>query len=160
MASRLPDGLRLGSPPCLLATWFGIGLAPVAPGSWASLSTLPIAWIVHQWLGPLWLLGAAALLFFAGWWASAMLLEKFGRDDPGEIVVDEVAGQMLTLAAAPLDLWYFAAGFVLFRLADIVKPWPVSWADRRKDGFGVMFDDVLAGLYALAVLLAARLAFG
>jgi phosphatidylglycerophosphatase A len=79
---------------------------------------------------------------------------KTGFEDPGAVVIDEVAGQWLVLAVAPLDVWYFAAAFVLFRVFDIAKPWPVSWADRRiKGGFGVMFDDILAGLYGAAVLL-------
>ena len=161
MTARLPDGVGFWHPACLVSTWFGIGLLPVAPGTWASLAALPIAWVVHDWLGSVWLFGVAAAVFCIGWWAAAVFVEKGDRSDPGEIVVDEVAGQMLTLTVAPLEVWYFAAGFVLFRLADIVKPWPVSWADRRlKGGFGVMFDDVLAGIYAFIILWAAKLALG
>ncbi len=143
--------------PTFVATVGGIGLLPRAPGSWGSLAALPIAWLVLQHSGP-YALGAAAILVFAlGCWASAGTIRRTGEDDPGPIVIDEVAGQFVALLPAAAELWQFALGFVLFRIADIAKPWPVSWADRRiKGGFGVMADDAIAGLYALAGLWLAR----
>ena len=83
-----------------------------------------------------------------------------GEHDPGPVVVDEVAGQWLTLAIVPLDAIWFVAGFCAFRLFDIVKPWPVGWLDRRvKGGFGVMLDDIAAGLYAAVLLYIAQILF-
>ncbi|MEX2455340.1 MAG: phosphatidylglycerophosphatase A, partial [Rhodospirillaceae bacterium] len=78
--------------------------------------------------------------------------------DPGTIVIDETAGQFLALALVPLEPWWFLAGFLLFRAADIVKPWPASWADRSLAGpLGVMLDDLFAGAYALGLLFVAGL---
>jgi phosphatidylglycerophosphatase A len=81
------------------------------------------------------------------------MVAEDGEEDPGWIVIDEVVGQGLTLLLTPPDLLNYAAGFALFRLFDIKKPWPVSWADQQiKGGLGIMLDDVLAGIYALALL--------
>jgi phosphatidylglycerophosphatase A len=94
---------------------------------------------------------ASLLVFLIGWWAAERYIKGSGIADPGPVVIDEVAGQWLTLLFTPQDPWLFVSGFGLFRLFDILKPWPVSWADRRlPGGFGVMADDVLAALYALA----------
>ncbi|MDP6515003.1 MAG: phosphatidylglycerophosphatase A [Alphaproteobacteria bacterium] len=141
-------------PAHLLATWFGSGLLPVAPGTWGSLAALPFAWGITWLWGPLWLIAASAVLFVAGWWAANLYLARLGGTDPGPVVVDEVVGQWLTLAVVPPDFWAYCAGFALFRLADIGKPWPASWADKEiKGGLGVMIDDVIAGIYAAFVLL-------
>lgn len=143
--------------PTLVATVGGTGLLPHAPGTWGSLAALPLAWLLLDRLGPLALGVAAILVFLLGWWVSALVLRRTRDDDPGPIVVDEVAGQLTALIPATTELWQFALGFVLFRVADIVKPWPVSWADRDiKGGLGVMTDDILAGIYALAGLLVVR----
>jgi phosphatidylglycerophosphatase A len=144
-------------PAALFVTWFGIGWLPRAPGSWGSLAALPFAWAIEQVGGP-GLLAFAALAFFAlGSWGSDIALRATQTRDPGWIVIDEVVGQWLTLLAAPASLVGYAAGFLLFRLFDIWKPWPVSWADRKLEGgFGVMADDVLAAIYAALVLLAGR----
>lgn len=105
--------------------------------------------------GPWALAAAAGIVFIIGVWASNGYIRQIGGEDPGPVVVDEVAGQWLTLVVAPLDPLMFALGFVLFRIADIVKPWPASWADRAvKGGLGVMLDDVLAAIYAGAALYA------
>jgi len=148
------EDLSATHPAMLVATLGGVGLLPKAPGTFGSLVALPFAWLVARAAGPAGLLAAAAVLFAAGWWAAAIVARRLGHD-PQIVVVDEAAGQFLTLVAAPLDLWHFAAGFALFRLFDITKPWPVGWADRNiHGGFGCMFDDTLAALYAVAVLLA------
>ncbi len=152
--SNAPPSLPFLHPASLVATVFGAGLSPVAPGTFGSLVALPFAWLIYWAAGPAALLAATLIVFFIGWWASSVYVNKAGIADPGAVVIDEVAGQWLVLAVAPLNIWYFAAGFVLFRLFDIAKPWPVSWADRRiKGGFGVMFDDILAAIYGGAVLL-------
>ena len=97
-----------------------------------------------------------AAVFWLGLWAADRYMRAVGVHDPGAIVVDEVAGQWLTLAVAPLDPLAYLAGFLLFRVFDVLKPWPAGWLDRRVGGaFGVMIDDIAAAAYAggaLAVL--------
>ena len=139
-----------------LATWFAAGTLPKAPGTWGSLAALPFAWAIAAGFEPWALLVAAAALFPFGWWASAVYMRRTGTPDPAPVVIDEVAGQWLTLVMAPMSVQFYVLGFVLFRIADIWKPWPVSWADRKiKGGIGVMLDDVLAAVYAGGVLYAA-----
>ncbi len=151
----LPPGVRIGQPATLLATWFGVGLLPFAPGSWGSLAALPLAWLLHMAWGPAAVAGVGTALFFAGCWASTAVLRRGGGDDPSYIVIDEVAAQLLVLSLVPADPLYYAVGFFAFRVFDVLKPWPVGWADRAiKGGFGVMFDDVLAAVYSGAVLIA------
>jgi len=135
----------------LLATWFGVGLLPKAPGTWGSLAALPCAWLIVWAGGPIALACATGAVFVLGWWASAIYAH--GRNDPGEVVIDEVAGQWLVLIVAPLDPALYALGFVLFRLADITKPWPANWAERHlPGGLGIMADDIVAGAYAGVVV--------
>jgi phosphatidylglycerophosphatase A len=141
-------------PARVIATWFGAGLLPFMPGTWGSLAALPFAWIIAWLFGARALLLAAAALFFIGWWAAAQVTRASGIEDDGSIVVDEVAGQWLTLVVTPPDLIAYGLGFVLFRLFDIAKPWPARWADQTLGGgFGVMADDVVAGFYAATALL-------
>lgn len=137
------------TPERLLATWFGAGLARKAPGTWGSVAALPFAWAIQAWGGPAALVLAASLLFLAGWAASNRLVNTTGIKDPQIIVVDEVVGQWLTLACGPLSIPAYGIGLLLFRAADITKPFPASWADRKVDGgLGVMLDDVLAAVYS------------
>lgn len=147
----------LRDPAGLLATWFGAGLLPRAPGTWGSLAALPFAWIIASAGGWLALLAASALVFVLGVWAAGRTAARTGLRDPGSIVIDEVAGQWLTLVPVAPDPLAYAVGFAFFRIADIFKPWPVSWADRKiKGGLGVMLDDILAGGYALVGMLIYR----
>ncbi len=152
-SSRSEGPLPLRHPAALVATWFGSGLLPKMPGTWGSAAALPFA-AALAWVGGPWLLaGAAVVVFVIGVWASDLYARRLGRDDPGSIVVDEVAGQWLTLVPVALDLKYYLLAFVLFRLFDILKPWPVSLADRKlKGGFGIMADDILAAGYAAVLL--------
>ena len=157
MASKLPPDLSFFHPAALVATWGGSGLLPGAPGTWGSLATLPFAWAIATYYGPQWLLLAVAVAFAAGLIATRRYLRNSRQKDPGNVVIDETAGQFLALAAVPADPLWYLAGFALFRAFDILKPWPVSWADRDLPGeWGVMVDDVLAGGYALVLLLATR----
>lgn len=137
----------------VLATWFGAGLLPRAPGTWGSLAALPFAWVIERFAGQGGLMCAAAAAFAVGCWAAARYERRVGQRDPQAVVIDEVAGQWLTLAAVPASLGSYAAGLALFRAADILKPWPVRLAERRlPGGLGVMADDILAAVYAGIVL--------
>jgi phosphatidylglycerophosphatase A len=156
-----PLHLAWRDPASLIATWFGLGLLPIVPGTWASLLALPLAWVLRTGTGAAGFAVAIALTFGAGWWATGSFARVRGVPDPGEAVVDEVVGQWLVLLAAPVNPLAWIAGFLLFRLFDIWKPWPVRWADRHvKGGLGIMLDDILAAGYALLVLAAAATIVG
>ena len=143
----------LGDPAMLLATVGGVGLLPLAPGTWGSLVGVAVAWAVAAVSGPLAVSALAGALFVAGWWAAERVAKRSGIADPGFIVIDEVVGQALVLAWVPPTPWAYALGFVLFRIADIVKPWPIRAVEQRfRNGFGVMADDVAAAVYAGLVL--------
>lgn len=160
-AETPPHGLGFWHPAALLATWFGAGRLPKAPGTWGSLAALPFAWTIHAAFGAVGLAIATVVVFGVGLWASSIYVRRTGVADPGAIVIDEVAGQWLTLLPVGTDPILYAAGFVLFRVADIWKPWPVSWADRSlAGGFGVMADDILAGIFAGAALYTLAWAMG
>ena len=137
-------------PAHFLALGFGAGLAAKAPGTWGTLVALPFFFLAH-FLGGQWaVLVAAAIFFVAGIWAADVTGRALGVSDHGGIVVDEIAAFLLVLAFAPVSIVGIAVAFLLFRLFDIVKPWPINVADRRiKGGFGVMFDDLLAAIYAI-----------
>ncbi|HKS88645.1 MAG TPA: phosphatidylglycerophosphatase A [Stellaceae bacterium] len=154
-------GLPWWHPAAVIATGCGVGLLPAMPGTWASLAALPCAWAIRQGGGIPPLAAAAALAFAIGGWAAGRTAEASGRADPGFIVIDEVAAQWLVLLAAPLDWRAYAAAFLLFRLFDIAKPWPIRAVERRvKGGLGIMLDDSVAALYAVLVLLIGEGALG
>jgi len=144
----------------ILSLWFGAGLLKPAPGTWGSLVALAMGWgllLLHPWA----LYAGIVLVSLIGIWAADVYQRVSGRHDASEVVIDEVAGQWITLAALPLigaaaTLETLAAAFVLFRLFDIFKPGPIGWADRKvAGGLGVMADDILAGLAAGLCLWAA-----
>ncbi len=140
-------------PAHILATWFGAGLIPKAPGTAGSLAALPFAYVISQYLGIIGLGVAFAIVVAVGIWAAHIFSERTASEDAGPIVIDEVAGQWLTLLLVPADILFYAIGFVLFRIADIFKPWPISWVEHRvKGGLGVMLDDILAGGLAAIIL--------
>ena len=132
----------------LAATVLGIGRAPFAPGTVASLAALPIAWLVMALGGSLALLILAGAVAVFGIWAGEAYAVECNDPDPSDCVIDEVAGQFLACALAPMTIVGFALAFVLFRLFDVSKLWPVSAAERLPGGFGIMLDDVVAGLIA------------
>lgn len=158
--------------PKMIATVLGVGYVRPAPGTWGSLVALPWAWALHVAGGFSLLFAASVIACFAGWWATAKMVEGQENHDPSEIVVDELVGQWIALfpisyAAASMDISILAlwpgwiAAFVLFRFFDITKLGPVGWADRRDDAWGVMLDDVVAGvLAAFGVLALAALYHG
>lgn len=151
----------LRDPAVLLATGFGLGLLPVAPGTWASLAALPAAWGIVEAAGRPGLAIAAVAAFIAGLWAAESCVRGRGQEDPAPVVIDEIAGQWLVLVAVIPDPIQYGLGFALFRAFDILKPWPVSWADRAvRGGVGVMLDDVLAAAYAVLALLVIQQIWG
>lgn len=157
-----PEPLKLTSPATLIATFFGSGLLKPASGTWGSLAALYPGFLIAQYLGGLGLLLAAGIAYGLGHWASTQWISHSVEQDPSPIVIDEVVGIWLTLIAiaAPLNsdtltIENAALAFVLFRFFDIVKPWPISWADRSLRGAkGVMVDDVFAGVMAGLLLFA------
>jgi len=137
------------------ATWSGSGALPKAPGTWGSLAALPFAWLIQTSLGPVALVAAALVVFCLGIWVSEHTARRMGHSDPGQIVIDEVAAQWLVLAVVPPSWQSYLAGFLLFRLFDILKPWPIRQIERRLGGgFGIMADDILAAIYAAPFLIA------
>ncbi len=144
--------LKFLHPATLISTWFGSGLIKFAPGTWGSLAALPFAWVIFGQFGWIGLVIASLLAYVIGIWASGKYSEALGREDPGSVVIDEVAGQWLALAIVPLDPFLYLLSFLLFRFFDIVKVFPANWLDKNvKGGLGIMSDDMVAGLYALAI---------
>lgn len=145
----------LRDPAGWIACGFGAGLSPVAPGTAGSLAAL-LPWFALRELPWPGYFVALALAFALGVWASARVVGRLRIEDPGCVVWDEFVGQWIALAPllwVPFRWWLVVAAFALFRVFDVAKPWPVSWADRRvKGGVGVMLDDVLAGFYAAAAM--------
>ena len=153
--AALPQGRHLREPMTAIVTFGGVGLLPVAPGTWGSLAALPFG-IALSWLGgwPL-LLIAGIIAATIGYMASDAYVHATGRDDPPEIVIDEVATQWLVMMAVPLSFTGVLAAFFVFRVFDTLKPWPASWADAEVEGgAGVMLDDLFAGAYAIPPLAA------
>ncbi len=135
-----------------IATGFGSGFSPRAPGTVGTLVAL-LPWLWLRTLPLPYYLAAVVSAFAIGIWASNWVIRQSGVHDPQIVVWDEFVGLWIALTAAPTGWPWMLAGFALFRLFDIWKPWPVRWADRRvQGGLGVMLDDVLAGGYALLVL--------
>jgi phosphatidylglycerophosphatase A len=141
-----------------IATAGGAGYSPVAPGTVGSALTAAILWLAP--FSPSGVIAFFVVVTLAGLWASDRAERVLGGKDPGAIVIDEVAGMTLAVLAFPLTPPTLAAGFVLFRFFDIVKPFPARASERARGGLGVMVDDLIAGLYALAVLALLRALFG
>jgi phosphatidylglycerophosphatase A len=131
----------------VIATGFGSGYSPFAPGTAGSavgvLLFWPLAGAAWQWQ-----LAAVAVVFFAGVAAAGRVARSVGLEDPGIVVVDEVAGQWITLAGLPFTPAVALAGFFLFRVMDVLKPWPARDLERLHGGWGIMADDVAAGVMA------------
>jgi phosphatidylglycerophosphatase A len=140
----------------LVATFFGVGRLKPGPGTWGSLATVAVWAVVSHFLPNSWLIPvniALALLAVAvGIPAATHVARASGLKDPQFVVIDETAGQLITLIGAPLAWKSFLAGFILFRAFDIVKPPPVRQLERLPEGTGIVVDDVAAGLYGLAVM--------
>lgn len=135
----------------LLATGIGSGHAPVAPGTAGSAVGLLLFWPLASLSFPV-QLAACLAVFGLGAVAATQVARDTGMEDPGLVVVDEIVGMWVTLVGQPLGVFTAAAGFVLFRVMDVVKPWPARDLERLPGGWGIMADDVAAGLYAHLLL--------
>lgn len=141
----------------LVGTFFGIGQLPAGPGTWASAATVLLWWMLSRLLSNNHLSIAIVItcaVIAIGIPASTLVARESRIKDPGFVVIDEVAGQMIPLIIAPLHWKYLLASLILFRCFDIVKPPPLRALERLPEGTGIMLDDVGAGLYALLVLTA------
>jgi len=136
-----------------IATVLGVGRSPTAPGTAGSVVALPFAWAIAAFGGRFVLMLAAILVLGIGAWACEIYARANGRDDPSECVIDEVAGQWIICAFAPLSIAAYFLAFILFRIFDIVKPWPIRLVEQRvPGGLGIMADDVVAALMGSIIL--------
>ena len=147
---QVPTPFR--SPVQFLAFGFGSGLSPKAPGTVGTLAAVPIYFLVADW--PLWAYSLLVLVAaFAGVWICQRASDQLQVHDHPGIVWDEFVGYWITMWAVPAEGLWMVIGFAVFRVLDIAKPWPISHLDRRvKGGFGIMIDDILAGVMACAIL--------
>ena len=144
---RVPPSALLAGPANFLALGAGSGLAPVAPGTFGTLVGIPVLLLMPT--APAGYAVVLLALFALGVWCCDACARNLGVHDHPAIVFDEVVGYLVTMAAAPRSIGFVVLGFALFRLFDILKPWPIGPIDRRVGGgFGIMADDVLAGVFA------------
>ncbi len=135
---------RLG---VFIATCAHVGYAPVAPGTFGSAVGLVVYYLVRRQASPAVELGAIALILVVGLWSATEAEHHFGGIDPGPVVIDEVIGMLITLALHPVNVVGAIIGFFIFRVLDVVKPWPARRLELLPGGFGVVLDDVMAGVY-------------
>jgi phosphatidylglycerophosphatase A len=139
------------------ATFFGIGLLPRGPGTWASLVTVTIWYFAARAAHPdslsltLVTIAAVVVVMLVGIPAASIVEKESGKQDPGHVVIDEVAGQLTALVFTPLEIRHVLLVFVFFRFFDILKPPPIRKLERLHGGLGIMVDDIAAGVYALIV---------
>ncbi|MFC1531913.1 phosphatidylglycerophosphatase A [Thermodesulfobacteriota bacterium] len=137
-----------GKTALLFSSWFGAGLVPGAPGTFGSLAALPPVIIVN-YLGIVYAIISLITLIPLAVWASDVSQRLLGRDDPREVVIDEVVGLLIAVFLLPLTWLNIILGFLLFRIFDIFKPFPIGMIDKNiKGGIGIVLDDILAGIYA------------
>ncbi len=137
----------LASPANFFALGAGSGLAPVAPGTFGTVAAIPLALLMPNNLAIYSLI--VIVLFVVGVWVCDSCANNLGVHDHPAIVFDEWVGYLITMIAVPRSLWFLLLGFVLFRLFDVLKPWPIGVADKRvSGGLGIMVDDVIAGVFA------------
>jgi len=138
-----------------LAVWFGCGRVPKMPGTAGTIGAVPLYLLLARG-GPLFVAAGAVVVTFVGVWAATQVVRATGLKDPQIVCIDEVAGVLITLAAAPYNWQGVLASVVLFRIFDQWKRWPARQAERLREGWGVVMDDVFAGLWGAALVLAAR----
>ena len=150
MQAELRQRVSLKNPVHFLALGFGSGLAPKAPGTFGTLAALPLVLVLGLFTSLPIYIALCVLFSLAGIWLCGRTADDMQVHDDSSIVWDEVAGMMITMIAVPLTWQNVVLGFILFRLFDIAKPWPISYLDKHvHGGFGIMVDDVLAGVFSL-----------
>ena len=143
---------QLKNPYVFFATGFGAGCAPVAPGTVGTIVAIPFVFFMQKLSLELFIVLTLVVCVLGVWVCDVAATKLNTHDHPG-IVLDEVAGYFVTMIAAPPGWIWIAVGFVLFRLFDILKPWPISWLDKKvSGGLGIMIDDIIAGIFSLLVL--------
>ena len=153
MDKQIRSRVSLLNPVHFLALGFGSGLAPKMPGTFGTLAALPLVVLLSHYASFSVYLSVTVLVSIVGIWICGKAADDMGVHDDSSIVWDEVAGMLITMLAVPLSWQTLLVGFVLFRFFDILKPWPISYLDKHvHGGFGIMIDDVLAGVFALACL--------
>jgi len=140
---------RLG---VFIATCAHVGYAPVAPGTFGSVAGLVIYYLVRRQASTAVELGVIAVILVIGLWSATEAEHHFGGIDPGPVVIDEVIGMLITLALHPVNVLGAITGFFIFRVLDIIKPWPARQLEVLPGGFGVVLDDVMAGMYGNLLL--------
>lgn len=150
--SKSPVAFNLANPIQFLALGFGSGLAPKAPGTFGTLAAIPVYLLLIN-LTPSFYALAVLLMTVAGFYICGKAAEDVGVHDHPAIVWDEFVGYFITMFMIPVSWQSILVGFLLFRLFDIAKPWPISFVDKKvSGGFGIMIDDVLAGIFALIIM--------
>jgi phosphatidylglycerophosphatase A len=134
-----------------IATGAGSGYAPIAPGTFGSAVGLIIYFLTWRWPAS-WQAGLLVAISLVGVWASTVAARHFGREDPGHVVIDEVAGQLLTLFLLGVGPLGAIVGFFVFRVLDIIKPWPARQFEALPSGLGIMADDLMAGAYGWIIM--------
>jgi phosphatidylglycerophosphatase A len=153
MDKQIRGRVSLLNPVHFFALGFGSGLAPKMPGTFGTLAALPLVVLLSYYASFSVYLIVTILVSIVGIWICGKTAADMDVHDDSSIVWDEVAGMLITMLAVPLSWQTLLAGFVLFRFFDILKPWPISYLDKHvHGGFGIMIDDVLAGLFALCIL--------
>ncbi len=152
MDKQLRQRISMANPVHFLALGFGSGLAPKAPGTFGSLAALPLV-LLQSYLSLPLMLAIIVLATLVGFYLCGKTAEDMQVHDHSSIVWDEVVGMLITFIAIPLSVTSLLAGFALFRLFDIVKPWPIRYLDKHvHGGVGIMVDDILAGIFALVCM--------
>jgi len=152
MMTRTPARATGAGVARLIATFLYTGYAPIAPGTAGSAATLALFALIRRSGSAALELLALAVVVAAGTWAAGVMERRLGVEDPGQVVIDETAGMLLTLALVPVGVGGAIAGFLLFRLFDIIKPYPCGRLERLGGGAGIMADDLMAGVYAHVAL--------
>ena len=138
-----------GKAALILSTWFGCGLLPIAPGTVGTLAAVPLILVLNNlgiWYGVFTLLIVVVIAV----WCAGLTQDLLKRKDPSEVVIDEVAGFLFTMSLLPPSSLALTFGFFIFRFFDILKPYPIKHVERLRGGFGIVMDDLVAGLYACA----------
>lgn len=137
----------------LIATFFNLGRMPLAPGTWTSMVTMLTFYFINPYLESFWAkIVSLVIIFLVGIPASGYAERHFKKKDPGQCVIDEVAGQLVCLIFIPYSFSFYLAAFFIFRFFDIIKPFPIRLIEKIPRGFGIMADDIIAGLYTVSLI--------